>query len=193
MGRLILALAVCMTSAVAATPAGSITSSGRVELSGISVDARLLPSLPVVLGDEIATSKDPAVLVLLDRSRLILDANSRVKLDAKGGRTVVQVLEGAVNYSLTSSSTTEVVTSGSQATPKSGTRGLLAVGNRTPAPSVLGSGFFKGATPFRTVRTKSCPAPQPKDDACVAADCGGVCTATCACAACDNNCGLGNN
>src|SRR5579884_765438 len=167
MGRLILALAVCLTSAIAATPAGSVTSSGPVELSGISVDARVLPSLPVVLGDEIATSKEPAVLVLLDRSRLILDANSRVKLDAKDGRTIVQVLEGAVNYSLTSSSTTEVVTSGSSALPKSGTRGLLAVGNRTPAPSVLGSGFFKVATPFRTVRTKSCPAPQPKDDACV--------------------------
>ena len=77
-------LIVMMTTVVlmAADPVGRVTSSGPLTLNGKAVPATAVSSLPVVAGDEIATSGSPAMIYFTDRSRATLEPNSRIKLEA---------------------------------------------------------------------------------------------------------------
>ena len=68
-------------SLMAADPVGRVTSSGPLTLNGKAVPVTAVSSLPLVAGDEIATSGSSATIYFSDRSRATLDPNSRVKLE----------------------------------------------------------------------------------------------------------------
>jgi hypothetical protein len=78
----------------AAAPAGRITSSGALTVNGTPVPATAVASLPVVAGDEIATSSSAAVIVFADRTRAVIEPNSRVKLEANGASVRARLLSG---------------------------------------------------------------------------------------------------
>jgi len=92
-------LIVMMTTVVvmAADPVGKITSSGSLTLNGKAVPATAVSSLPVVAGDEIATSGSSAMIYFTDRSRAKLEPNSRVKLEVRSSSVAVRVLSGSVD------------------------------------------------------------------------------------------------
>ena len=76
----------------AASPAGRITSSGAVTVNGSPVPATAVATLPVVAGDEIATSSAAAIIVFADRSRAMIEPHSRVKLEANGASVTLRTL-----------------------------------------------------------------------------------------------------
>lgn len=92
-------LFVMMTTVVlmAADPVGRVTSSGPLTLNGKAVPATAVSSLPVVAGDEIATSSSPAMIYFTDRSRATIAPNTRVKLEARGASVALRVLSGSAD------------------------------------------------------------------------------------------------
>jgi hypothetical protein len=88
-----------MTTVVlmAADPVGRVTSSGPLTLNGKAVPATAVSSLPLVAGDEIATSGSSAMIYFTDRSRATLDPNSRVKLEGRSSAVTLRVLSGSVD------------------------------------------------------------------------------------------------
>ena len=92
-------LIVMMTTVVlmAADPVGRVTSSGPLTLNGKALPATAVSSLPVVAGDEIATSGSSAMIYFTDKSRATLEPNSRVKLEFSGSSETLRVLSGSVD------------------------------------------------------------------------------------------------
>jgi hypothetical protein len=92
-------LIVMMTTVVlmAADPVGRVTSSGPLTLNGKAVPVTAVSSLPLVAGDEIATSGSSAVIYFTDKSRATLEPNSRVKLEFSGSSETLRVLSGSVD------------------------------------------------------------------------------------------------
>jgi hypothetical protein len=66
-------------------------------LNGKAVPATAVSSLPVVAGDEIATSSSSAMIYFDDRSRATIGPNSRVKLEARSSSVALRVLSGSVD------------------------------------------------------------------------------------------------
>ena len=92
-------LIVMMTTValMAADPVGRVTSSGPLTLNGKALPATAVSSLPLVAGDEIATSGSAATIYFSDKSRATLDPNSRVKLEFGGSSETLRVLSGSVD------------------------------------------------------------------------------------------------
>ena len=72
---------VCAVVAWAATPVGTVTSAGAIELSGSPAPATAVDALPVVSGDQITTLNFAALVVFRDRSQLTVAPNSTVKVE----------------------------------------------------------------------------------------------------------------
>jgi hypothetical protein len=104
---------------MAATPTGSITSSGPLTLNGKVVQATAVSSLPVVAGDEIATSGSPAMIYFGDRSRATIEPNARVKLEARDSSVTLRVLSGSVDLKRAEGSRVSLIESTHQPTPNS--------------------------------------------------------------------------
>jgi hypothetical protein len=88
-----------MTTVVlmAADPVGRVTSSGPLTRNGKALPVTAVSSLPVVAGDEIATSSSSAMIYFTDKSRATLEPNSRVKLEFSGSSETLRVLSGSVD------------------------------------------------------------------------------------------------
>ena len=97
--RYLCLLIVMMTTVVlmAADPVGRVTSSGPLTLNGKALPATAVSSLPVVAGDEIATSGSSAMIYFTDKSRATLEPNSRVKLDSSSSSVTMHILSGSVD------------------------------------------------------------------------------------------------
>ena len=97
--RYLFLIILMMTTVVlmAADPVGRVTSSGALTLNGKAVPATAVSSLPVVAGDEIATSGSPAMIYFTDSSRATLEPNSRVKLEGGSSSVALRVLSGSVD------------------------------------------------------------------------------------------------
>ena len=97
--KLLLLLAVTVAIAVAASPVGTLTSTGAVTVSGESLPAQGVPSWPVVSGDEIITEKGGTAVLSSAAARVEIREGSQVKL----GEDHVRLQGGAVgadNYSV---------------------------------------------------------------------------------------------
>jgi len=89
---------------MAADPVGRITSAGPLTLDGKAVPVTALSSLPLVAGDEVATSSSSATIFFADKSRATIAPNSRVKLDPNGSSVALRVLSGSVDLNRAKSS-----------------------------------------------------------------------------------------
>ena len=163
--RILVVLAVCVIAAMAAEPIASITSRGTVELSGIEIQSTLLPSLPVVPGDDVATFSFPAIMVFRDKSRVVLGTNSRVRLETAGGQTQVRLLDGSLDFNLAAGSGLRVLGPGGSIEPQSGSKGSAAVaGNKKVLGGVPPGGLFDILAPINTAPPKTCPNPHGDKD-----------------------------
>ena len=97
--RYLCLLIVMMTTValMAADPVGRVTSSGPLTLNGKALPATAGSSLPLVVGDEIATAGSSATIYFSDKSRATLEPNSRVKLEFRGSSETLRVLSGSVD------------------------------------------------------------------------------------------------
>jgi hypothetical protein len=93
----ILALAVCTW---AASPVGSVSSAQPFDLNGANIPVAGVPMWPIAAGDLIATHSAPATIEFRDGSRVILAENSEAKIEAKGGKSVLRLLQGSGECSL---------------------------------------------------------------------------------------------
>lgn len=82
--------------ASAGQPVASVTSSAPFDLAGNHVNVGGVPSWTVMSGDDIATSSGQATIQLRDGSRLILLANSRVRVSSDGDSFSVRLVSGAL-------------------------------------------------------------------------------------------------
>ena len=97
--KLLLLATLAVTIAVAASPVGTVTSTGVVRVSGESLPAQGVPSWPVVSGDEIVTEKGGAAVLSWSSARIEIRERSQVKL----GEDHLRLESGAVgadNYSI---------------------------------------------------------------------------------------------
>ena len=97
--KLLIFLAATVTIAVAASPVGTVTSTGAVTVSGESLPAKGVPSWPAVLGDEIITEKGGAAVLSSAAARVEIRENSEVRL----GEDHVRLKSGSVgadNYAV---------------------------------------------------------------------------------------------
>ena len=89
-----------------AETAGRLTCAGPVKLSGTLLPVEDIPSWPVVRGDTIETLAEPAFLVLLDRTRIVIAENSRVSLLGDSAGVRVRLLKGELSYKLSAEAST---------------------------------------------------------------------------------------
>ena len=87
------------TVLMAANPLGRVTSSGPLTLNGKTVPATAVSSLPVVVGDEIATSSSAAMIYFTDKSRATIAPNSEVKMEMRESAPVLRIVCGSVDLS----------------------------------------------------------------------------------------------
>ena len=104
MKRICVLFALIAALLAAAGPVGRITSSGDLKIAGSSIPATAAAALPVVVGDTIATSAFPAVIVFSDRSRMTIEPNSRVQVEPVGASVRLRVLSGSAGLVGTSAS-----------------------------------------------------------------------------------------
>jgi hypothetical protein len=93
----LLVIVMTTVSLMAAGPVGRVTSSGPLTLNGKALPTTAVSSLPVVAGDEIATSNSPAMIYFTDKSRATLEPNTRVKLESRSSSVALHVLSGSAD------------------------------------------------------------------------------------------------
>lgn len=130
--RFVLLGIMVVSAATAGAPLATITSGSSFELSGVNVPVASVPSWPLVAGDEVATTTQPAVLLFQDRSRVTLDKNSRAKLEQDGKQTRLRLLRGALKYSLAPASALRIFAADRPA-PPTGSTGVASVQFETSA------------------------------------------------------------
>jgi hypothetical protein len=97
--RLLIVLSAALVLAAvvsAATPVGSVSSSGALTLRGARVPADGVPNWPLMVGDELVTSASVATVTLRDGSRAILSENTRARVEEVDGRPTVRLLTGSM-------------------------------------------------------------------------------------------------
>ena len=116
-------------------PVGSVSTTGSVLVSGTPVECSVVPSWPVVLGDTIESARtDTAMLSFPDGSRMLLDKQSRVKIEQRGQATALVVAAGSAAFSLSNNSTLRVYANtdmvGGPGSRRSGTASIVRLAER---------------------------------------------------------------
>jgi hypothetical protein len=132
------------------SPAGRVSSSGPLTLNGKIVPATAASSLPVVAGDEIATSDSSALICFADRSRATIEPNSRVEVEANNSSVMLRVSSGSVELQRAEGSGVTLIEPIQRAAPRS------AVGRGSPGST----GLF-GDDLDCPPRSKHCPPKHP--------------------------------
>ena len=94
--------------AFAGKPVATVTSAVPFALDGHSINTPGVSSFPVVVGDTVATSHGPAVLVFSDGSALKLGSNSSVRIGGLDAKPKIVLLAGALDYKLVPGSAVSV-------------------------------------------------------------------------------------
>jgi hypothetical protein len=99
--KLLLAVLLIAAAALAASgdqPLATITSAEAIELRGIRVPVEGVPAWPLVAGDELATTTSAAAISFSDGTRVVLDKNSRVKIERVDKQPVLRLVSGSLSY-----------------------------------------------------------------------------------------------
>ncbi len=113
-------LAACV--ALAAQPVGYVRSARELRINNVAMPTGGIRVWPVVTGDDLLTGAEPALIRLADGSRVTLAAKSRAKVESgSGDRTIVRLLEGALDFQLSRASKAEIYNRAARQTGASGT------------------------------------------------------------------------
>jgi hypothetical protein len=139
---------------MAGAPLGSVTSVGPITLDGKTVPPTA-GSVPVVSGDVISTAAGAgAVLSLTDGSRVAIDANTNIQLQAANGSTVVEVRSGKVHLTKARGSNVRVETS------------KLKLGGKSKVPVIAGAGAAAAGATAAAIAVAESGSPAPRSNTC---------------------------
>ena len=161
MKYLCLLIAMTPLALMAADPVGRITSSGPLTLDGRAVPVTAVSSLPLVAGDEVATSGSAATIFFADKSRATIAPNSRVKLEPNGSSVTLRVLSGSIDLKRAKSSQITLIAPSLQVAPKAAVASATAAVAPASADPATTSDWCKNH------RSKKCPPCKPWDKDCV--------------------------
>lgn len=102
--RVLLILAAFQCVSFASAPVANVSSAEPLNIDGHSMFMPGVPSFPVVVGDQIATSTGPAIMSFSDGSRLTLAPQSRVKIIGSNAKPTVVLTAGNLEYRLAAGS-----------------------------------------------------------------------------------------
>jgi len=125
MQRMLL-LTVVLPFLAAAAPIATLTTGGPVKVNGTLVPTAGAPTWPLVLGDEIATTTQPAMMLFADGDRVTLAQNTRVNLP-KCSPPVLDILEGTITYKMAPASKLLLCALGRPIKPERETEGSLTI------------------------------------------------------------------
>jgi hypothetical protein len=80
--------------AMAASPVAAVSSSAAFELRGGEIKVDGVSSWPVLAGDVIATRVAPATILFRDGSRVMLESNSKARVESTADGLSVRLLDG---------------------------------------------------------------------------------------------------
>ena len=118
----------------AAQPIATVTAGRSVSVNGVDVSTQGIPTWPLVSGDEITTSNEPAIVTLNDGSRFMLEKNSKVKI-SRCSETVVEVFQGTLTYQFASGSKAQLCVLGRPLKPATMAQGTINI--ETPGRAVV--------------------------------------------------------
>jgi hypothetical protein len=93
----------------AATPVASIVGTEPLEVSGVVVPA--LHRVPVALDDDVLTRNNAAVMRFQDGSEIVLQPNSRVRLENSNGTVAAHIVSGSATYKIAPRSKLKIIDS----------------------------------------------------------------------------------
>jgi hypothetical protein len=93
-------LAAASAIPISAASLATVTSASPFALDGRSINTPGVTSFPLVLGDLIATSSGPAVVLFQDGSKVKLLPNSSVKIAGVAAKPKLVLLSGSLDYKL---------------------------------------------------------------------------------------------
>lgn len=125
MQRMLL-LTVVLPFLAAAAPIATLSTGGPVKVNGTLVPTAGAPTWPLVLGDEIATTTQPAMMLFADGDRVTLAQNTRVNLP-KCSPPVLDILEGTITYKMAPASKLLLCALGRPIKPERETEGSLTI------------------------------------------------------------------
>ena len=111
-------LAAAAALGTGSNPLGSLICSGTVQFNRVRMLAVGVYSWSVLPGDEILTEESPATLLFADKSRVFLDRDTRVRIQADGKAISVAVEQGSLRYSRMPGSPVRIRTGESQGPDK---------------------------------------------------------------------------
>jgi hypothetical protein len=130
--------------ASAALPIATITAGGNFKLSGVMVPASAAASVPAGSGDEISAMNVPVVVRFGDQGVITLDPGSKVKIEEQGGKIVIRLLSGSLQYQLTAGSNL-VIFNQREAVPPA-LQGIVSVAKKSKTvPIAIASGAAAAA------------------------------------------------
>jgi len=89
-----------LLSALAESPVGTVGGKGALEISGSPVNLTALSALPLAPGDTIKTISGSAMISLSDKSRVLLEKDSQLKLEGTGQNLSIYLLKGGLSYKM---------------------------------------------------------------------------------------------
>ena len=89
---------------LAASPVATVRSSSPFVLSGAMAPVAGMSSYPITAGDELVAGTAPAVITFADGSRVVLEKNSKARIELEGKNTVLRLVAGSGTYRLSSGS-----------------------------------------------------------------------------------------
>jgi hypothetical protein len=102
--RVFLVLGLATFLCLAASPLAMVRSSSPFVLDGTMVPVAGMSSYPITAGDEIVAGTAPAVITFADGSRVVLEKNSKARIESEGKNTVLRLAAGSGTYRLSSGS-----------------------------------------------------------------------------------------
>ena len=140
----------------AATPIATVTSSGAFKVGGVAVPATAASAFPAGIGDEINSLDTPVIVRIDDKAVITLAPHSTVKLEEQGGKIIVRLTAGSMDYKLTGA---DVVIFNQSKAVGGSLAGSITVASHT-LPIVLASvgaagGVIAGVA--YATRSKDCP------------------------------------
>jgi len=97
--------------AVASAPIANMTSKQAITLDGHGLAAVGIASWPLVMGDEVATSGAPGIILFNDGSSIQLASRSAIKIVGSSAEPKIVLLSGSLDYKFVSGSKLSVTNS----------------------------------------------------------------------------------
>jgi hypothetical protein len=161
---------------LAESPVGTVGGKGALEISGSPVNLTALSSVPLAKGDTVKTLSGSATISLSDKSRVLLEKNSQLKVEGSGQNPSIYLLEGGLSYKTSSQSQIKIFAKNQEMRSPLQTEGSVTLASGTAISSSKASTDLEspsataGRTSLKFKSPKNC-----KDDPC------------------DKNCGGGND